>query len=470
MAIYGYITKDQLIQQIANRLYDSPHALSSNLAFQFWTGDEIALYLNEALQTWNALTAYHRGDFTFTPPFALTFYDLTSAAQLPNTLRPLTLHDTDLYSIIQYHLLEPVSWNPWVGASLQFSADDLMSAVARRRDEVLSLTGCMISHRTVPAVAGRIQLPDTVIDVRRMAYLPSGLFSVGALHVDASPMWPEDAWAEQSFNRNYTITPAGTPFTYLLSTQPPISFDTDKPPALAGSYDLLTVEAGPPISVSTPSLVNVPDDWAHVVKWGALADLLSRESNAKDAIRAQYCEMRYRLGIAGLQSAPALLAMRFEQVSLPIDSMRNADLYNSQWQQLWQSGTGHDSPPYSTCLTSGLNVIALAPPPNHTPGSLMATVVRNAPLPVAGTDFVQVGRDELDAIIDYAQHLAAFKQGGDEFVRTMPLFQRFLKAAAGYNGKLNEIAEFTSALLGVSQMERGANPTLTPDAEQEVSS
>lgn len=448
MAVYTYTTKTVVLQEIANRLYDS--------TMQFWSSAELALYLNEALQTWNALTSFWRGDFVFPSVPNQTWYDLTTVA---NTLRPLTLLDTDLYRIIQYHLLEAVAWNPWTGASLQFTADDLLNAIARRRDELLSLTGCTITQRLIPAVAGRIQLPDTVIDVRRMAYAPSALFP----SQEESVMWPEDAWAEQSFNRNYTLAPAGTPFAYLLSTQPPISFDTDVPPAYAGNYDLLTVEAGPTLTVPTPSLLSIPDDWAHVIKWGALADLLSRESNAKDIPRAAYCEGRYRMGVAALASAPALLAIRIANVPLQIDSVRSADLYNTGWQGLTAGKP-------SVALHAGLNILALAPDADAGPYSLTATVVQNAPLPVAGGDPVQVARDDLDAIIDYAQHLAAFKQGGEEFTRTIPLFQRFMKQASGYNGKLAELAEYTSTLLDLSQRERDTHPMMTPAAEQEVGS
>jgi len=101
---------------------------------------------------------------------------------------------------------------------------------------------------------------------------------------------------------------------------------------------------------------------------------------------------------------------------------------------------------------------------------MTATVVQNAPVPVNPGDFVQVARDDLDVIIDYAQHLSAVKQGGEEFSRTLPLFERFLKAAAGYNGKLLEIAEYNSMLLNLSQLEKGTNPTMTPAAEQAVTS
>lgn len=450
MSVYNYITLGAAKQQLANRLYDS------NMTF--WAPAELTLYIQESLRTWNALTAYWRGDFLFQSQQGVNWYNLIDTINLPNTLRPLTVLDTDIYKLLQYHLLEPTTWNPYVGGSLQFSADDFLEAVQRRRDEILSVCACTMTLRTVPAVAGRIQLPDTVIDVRRMAYLPNPVFGQ-----PNSAMWPEDAWAEQSFNRNYTLAPAGTPFTYLMSTQPPISFDTDVPPAYGGNYELLTIETGLALAVNASSFLSVPDDWTPLIKWGALADLLSRESNAKDLPRAAYCEQQYRMGLAALSAAPALLALRINNVPVLIDSVRNADLYTTGWETTTQGKP-------TAALHAGLNMIALAPAPDAGPYSLTATVVENAPVPVADGDFVQVARDDLDAILDYAQHLAAFKQGGEEFTRSMQLLQRFMKQAAMYNGKLLEIAEFNSMLLGISQMERGTNPTMTPSAEQEVTS
>src|ERR1039458_9319360 len=99
MPTYSYITQAQCVQQIANRLYDPSQT--------FWTGAELALYLNEALSTWNALTGNWRGDFTFQTQPNVTWYDLTSIPQMPNTLRPLTVTDASLYTLMQYHLLEP---------------------------------------------------------------------------------------------------------------------------------------------------------------------------------------------------------------------------------------------------------------------------------------------------------------------------------------------------------------------------
>ena len=388
---YSYVTLAQVLQQIANRLYDP--------TMTFWTQAELTLYLTEALQTWNALAAYWRGDFLFQTVPGTQWYDLTNQVQMPLTLRPLTVTDVDLYTIIQYHLLEPaVGVNPWSGVSKQFTADDLIAAVQRRMNEVLAVTGCTITRTLYPAVLGRTLLSDVTIDIRRVAYLPA----VGS----PSVLWPDDTWAEQSFDVDYTILPPGTPSIYRTSTQPPISFDVDAPPGAAGSYELLTVNNGPVLSPTVASPLAIPDDWTHVIKWGALADLFSRESNAKDVPRAAYCEQRYRMGLQLLAAAPALLALRANNVTLQIDSIRAADLYSTSWQAAAAGAPGE-------ALQSGLNLLALSPVPDAppTPYSLTATVVENAPIPVALGDPVQVAREDLDAVIDYAQHLAALEDG-----------------------------------------------------------
>jgi hypothetical protein len=412
----------------------------------FWSQSELISYFTEALRTWNALTNYWKDDFLFTPSVGVTWYDLTNPS---NSLRGYTVTDQSLYLIMQYHLLEPATGiNPWpVNGSIQFSADDFLNAVQRRRDEILSTTGCTVNRRTVPAVGGRITLPDTVIDIRRIAYLPA----IGS----PSTLWPEDTWAEMSFDPNYVQNPAGTPITYLQSTQPPISFDTDRAPGSAGSYEVLSTDAGPALSVATASTLLIPDDWTHIIKWGALADLLSRESNAKDSLRAQYCEGRYRMGMKVLENSPALIALRMNNVPVQIDSVRSADLYDVSWQSQTPAKP-------SACYYSGLNLLALVPVPDAGTYSAMATVVENAPIPGNLAANVQMARDDYDAVLDYAQHLAAFKMGGADFTATFPLFQRFIKQASVYSSKLGELGEFAASLLGLASFEKNMNPITMP--------
>ena len=456
---YTWTTFGAVVQELANRLYDPGQ--------NFWSPAELQAYIQESLQTWNALTNYWRGDFVFpaTPPGA--WYDLT---EVPNSLRPYTMTDASLYPLIQWHLLEPATGvDPWVGNSAQYTTDDLVNAVQRRRDETISTTGCTVTRLVVPASGGRILLPDTTLDVRRVAIiLPgtgtpygAGLYGAGPYGgistVSILVLWPEDTWGEQSFNTGYIQQPPGTPSTWLMNTEPPISFDTDRIPGGGSEYEVLVVQAGQLCTPSTPTLLEVPNDWAHVIKWGALADLYARESNAKDSLRASYCEQRYRMGLSLLANASSLLAMRVLNTPLQIDSVRGADLYNTSWESQ-ALGTPSDA------LVAGTNLIAVTPPPNSA-NQFTATVVANAPLPSILTDPVQVGRDDLDVIIDYAQHIAALKMGGAEFLATMPLLKRFLTQAAIYGLKLSELAEYTSVLYSLGQREESMNPRLAGPIE-----
>jgi hypothetical protein len=413
---------------------------------------EKRIYVAEALRMWNSLTGFWRGEFNFNGQNGVTWYDLNT---LPNTLRPLTLHDTDIWTRVQYHLLEatpPTVLNPWTGVSAQFTADDLLNALMRRRDEVLSATECTLTRRLLPAVAGRIQLPQSVLSVRRMAYLP--MSTTGQL---PSVMMAEDSWAEEAFNFNYLQSPPGTPFTYMMTTQPPLSFDVDVPPAYGGSYEMLTVESGAQLLAAGGGQLLVPDDFAWVLKWGVLSDLFGRESLSQDTLRADHAEKLYRLGIAVLADVPSLMFMRIGNVPVLVDSVRSADLYQTTWQTR-SLGTPTDA------LIAGQNMVALTPAPDSGAYSITATVVTNAPIPASDADYIQAGPDEIDVLLDVCVHIAMLKCGGAEFISTLPLLHRFMEAAARYNSKMNEIAEFRSLMMGLAQREAVLNPPKGSDS------
>src|SRR6185503_3351212 len=86
------------------------------------------------------------------------------------------------------------------------------------------------------------------------------------------------------------------------------------------------------------------------------------------------------------------------------------------------------------------------------------SVVRNAPVPGSPGDFVQVGRDDFDAILDYAQHLAAFKLGGQEFLDSLPLLGKFLRRASQYNSKLLQLGQYKKPMYELSQVQEEREP------------
>lgn len=433
---YTHATFNEAISALSARLYGSA----------FFTNTELGVYICEALRTWNAYTSFWRRDFVFDLLINTHWYDLITPA---TSLRKLTLTDFDLLTSIDYHLLEPnIAVYPlvWAGSS-QFAITDILSAIQRRRDELLGITGCYLSVINYPAVPGAIYVADSTIDIRRIAWLPTPGFGYTNRTLRSS-----DPWSKQSFDPNYTIAAPKPPTNYLQSTQPPLSFTVDSTPPCAGLYEVISTNSGAALTTLASHQLLVPDDWAWVIKFGAMADLLARESNAKDSLRAQYCEQRYREGTVLLSQAASLLALRINNVPVQIDSARNGDDFNSTWQALAASTP-------KSAYTAGLNLVGFGPKPDSsTAYSVTATVVENAPVPTAGGDSIQLSHEDYDAVLDYAQHLAMVKVGGAEFLATIPLYARFIKQAALYNSKLTELGQFQKAIYDIGGLQEERKP------------
>lgn len=86
-------------------------------------------------------------------------------------------------------------------------------------------------------------------------------------------------------------------------------------------------------------------------------------------------------------------------------------------------------------IPMGLNLIALYP---QTSAPLAASLdyVRLAPIPSNLMDYVQLGEEDISALIDFVVFLAHLKEGGSEVETATPRLQNFLKQAAKYNSRL----------------------------------
>lgn len=433
---YQYATLQNALDALDARLYDT----AVGVPYQFWSQAELTLYIREALRTFNALAQFWRVEMTFNLTQNAWYYDL---AVVSGTVVPYTVPQSELIQVIENHLLEPpTSTYPliWLG-STQFDVNNILSALQRRQDDTLGTTACVITRSTVNApLVPRTTLGDTTIDIRRVAWLP------GTAAYSNRPLNQSDMYAERAFNSGYTTAPARPPNSWMQNTEPPISFDVDNVPPVVGEYDLLTVESGTAWSGGSGALMGLPDDWTWVIKWGALADLLSRESPAKDTTRAAYCKARYEEGLALLENAPMVLAARINNIPAAVDSFNSADAFNPGWQAL---AAGKPKSIYNA-----RNILAVAPKPDAAiTYSATISICQNAPVPVNLGDYIQIAKDCYDSILDIAQHLAAFKMGGDEFTRTIPLYQKAQMKAAQYNGKLKEMGFFEMPQLDISQQQ-----------------
>lgn len=442
---YAYETLGTALSDLGRRLYDP--------TFQFWTAAELTLRIQQALQTWNALTGFWRDtqSFSLSANNSNYWYDLTAVS---GSIRPMNTNDTALIQSIEYHLLEPVTNGTypisWTGSN-QYVLQDVLDAIQQRRDDLLGVTGCTLTRTLVPSTNNTSTVQaDSVIDIRRVAWLPT----TANANYPNTPLRQSDDRELQDFNSGWQSSNATIPSTWRISAQVPLTFSTDVAPAVSGNYETLTVNGGAALSNSSATVLPVPNDWCWVLEFGALSDLFSKEGLAKDDLRAQYCEKRYQEGLGLLFDAPALLSASFNNTVLPIAAVRDGDDYNSGWQN---SAFGVSTDIY----TAGLNLIAFSPPANSN-AAITSQVVENAPLPANNNDNIQLAKDDLAAVLDYAQHLAALKMGGAEFMATVPLYQGFLKRASLYNSKLQALGTMTLPMYEQSQLNQAREATYVP--------
>ncbi len=403
---YTYLSYAAIRTEVANRLGDSGKV--------FWTDAEIGFYVLEAIRTWQALTSTWRDRGTFNTANNTAFYDIPSKLKKgADFLRPYTIKDQDLVKIIQAHLLEPVTGNSWTGTEM-FTLDDLTKAIERRRDQFIVESGCVVTRSTQATAAppvDRVGFSESIMDVRRVAWIDAG----GVY----KQLWRDDEFNMSSFSVGWNLAPA-VPRVFSVAAAPILSLQLSPPAAAGGSLELLTVNSPALLDPTVGVFLNIPDDFAWVVKWGALADLLGKNGQAYDPKRAQYAEQRYQQGVEMARTMPTVLQTLINNVQAQTLAVNDFDADAPGWQNT--TGVPNIS------AMAGANMIAFKKVPDGAYG-ITLDVARNAPVPVVDGDDIQMGKEELDALIGYCLHLAMFKQQGDEFQSSVAYVQDFFSLA-----------------------------------------
>jgi len=228
---------------------------------------------------------------------------------------------------------------------------------------------------------------------------------------------------------------SGDPMAWGILGSPPqaITFDTlaNQP----NSLDILAILGGS--TVSSPSPLLIPDDWAWVMKWGMISDLLSKEAESNDRMRASYAEQRFQEGIRLMMELPWLMQARIDNVPCDSPAVEEMDQYDLGWESRSDAQMG--------IVRGGIDLFAVSPKPSGNV-SVSLSLVGSAPVPVADGDYVQLPRENINAILDEAEHLAQFRHGGQEFLHSIPLHQNFIQAAMDSNRRVRESGIFATTL------------------------
>jgi hypothetical protein len=439
---YTYLTLAEARADLLQRLGD-PDGV-------FWRSAEVDGYLTEAIQTWQVAALYHKTRASFNTTPGAPFYDLSpllsdgASLVLERTLTP-----AQIITRIIYHLMEnqgtDVDGTAWVGTEM-FSLNDLTQAVYRRVNRFLEETGQIVTRATqvVSAGEGIVELNQNIIDVRRAAWT--------TIEGVTTTLWRSSEYVADSQFNDWNVSP-GTPEAYSLAVRPVTTLQLIPAPIDNGTLDLLTVDTS--IVTSVP----IFNDFGWVIKWGAMADLLGQEGEANDPERSKYCEQRWAEGVQLAKIMSTVLRTMINGVSVQTCALFDFDAQQPDWQDSVLDAATNAATP-NTPAMAGPNMLALYPVPDLTLAvpegnhSITMDVVRNAIIPVNDGDLVQIGKEFLAVILDYAQHLASFKCQGGEFMATYAHYERIFRAAANENARLMENSDQFPILAVLEEKDR----------------
>lgn len=436
---YSWLNLSTAIAQLSQRLADPTN--------QFWSIPELTFYLQQSLRQYNALTGTWRQDFVFINQTPAPYNVWTNLGSLAGSPRLRTITDSYCYSEMEYMLLEPSTAGVWTGTS-QFTISDLSQALQRRRDEMIQISNCnqvLLPNIALTPNTIRTFLPDTIIDVERVRYIPA------QVSPDLQPPPPTTLYRDDTIANEFYEAPLyeqnpGTPQTFSLTSEPPLSWQVDIPPAQPGTYEAVVLQSGAPFNPPASTLIGIPDDTAWILENGALADLLGRDSEATDRERAAYCQKRYQDGLQLMMKAPWVELGKINGQAVSLDSIYATDRYSPNW----------DSQPLSfgpVIVVGGTDMVAT--PVNQGVG---LTVVGNAPVPSVGTDFLQVSRSNWEIVILLAQCRSLFKMGGAEWKSGLDMEKEAILACANENTRLRSTGAFSDILVQRGgQQERDMN-------------
>lgn len=100
----------------------------------------------------------------------------------------------------------------------------------------------------------------------------------------------------------------------------------------------------------------------------------------------------------------------------------------------------------------GLTMFAIHPADSRGNQGLVVDGVSATPQLSAASDYIDIGQEDFNAILGYIQHIAVFKEGGEEFKGSMDLFKRFMQQAAKHNAKLRATMRYRH-IMGVDESE-----------------
>lgn len=452
---FTVITLGEFLDNLADRL-DDPNS-------SFFTRVELLTYTTEALRTFAAHTGYwvRRAEFLTTP--GVKDYDLTNLAKYnPGTgnVYPtqLTVTDRELVNSLAYSLLEPpiTTWaSGWIGTE-QFSLSLLLEAAKYGVNSIQSrdgLIGQASSQIAQPTPINQYDLPSDYLNIRSAYWqvVEGQQYPLARQNQHVHSLIPDYSPTPNSFSvvatapRRVELSPNPTDTGTLIYIYNP------------GHNTLL------PTSAATT--LYLPTNFAWAAKYSALFTLLNADGERRDKFRAEYCAMRIKDSKVLANILPGILRCFIDGVEVGSTAAWDEDYNLPNWRNL----TGKpDHVVNHTWNIISLSKIPAAITDNPTGEfSISFDISANAPIPANEADYLDIGSELIQPLVDFAHHLACFKMGGQEFSDSIPSYERFLRFAMQYNSKLLAESQNFELLREKSNTQKRRRPIAIEAGEQE---
>lgn len=196
--------------------------------------------------------------------------------------------DQQLLQQCQYSLIEPPDGGQSWPSGL-WARDEILSYLNQRQDQLLNETQLLVTAASLPVASGifLVDLPADWLQTISLVWRGDDGRIVELQRVDSfeadhtDPLWVTVGATSPLFYMDEDV-----PGSLLVRIGPA--------PTGAGDLDLLYVATGTSLTGNGISLT-VPDELAHAVKYGVLAEALKKDGRALDPARSAYCEQRVDL-------------------------------------------------------------------------------------------------------------------------------------------------------------------------------
>lgn len=194
---------------------------------------------------------------------------------------------------LKYRLLEPPGdyadssiWQLWTLAEIQ-------SYVDVRSNRFLLETGMGLGHTEIVlpldqvAADGLVDMPGDILELRRLSYQgPTGAsYPLKKMDPHGLAFGVGVDWETQT----------GTPLYYVAGPEKnPLKRRIVPAPVAGSPTDFVTLQVH---YVRRDGFTGIPALFIPYIQWGVLADMLSKEGEANDPVRAKYAESRFQEGI-----------------------------------------------------------------------------------------------------------------------------------------------------------------------------